>query len=355
MKQRPTAMSIAAPLRKIRPWAVAAGAFLAGLCLAGSASAQDSKQASKKADAIPFPTDPASWIGSPPLTAEMLQGKAAVLWFYEENCPKCRGKWPSLFEVAKKFEGKPLLFIAVNSGNPRSEVEKYLRATNVDWPTIVDPDRRFEKAVARETISLENIYQMRVLLPDGRVVAGDWSDFEGSAEAAAKNAKWKIDPAGMPAVLKGAWTSIELGDYTTPAALVKRSLASGKPDVKAAAEKLNLVAQEQIAVRVQEAKSADAAELKWEAYKGYTGVATQFKGYDLPPEVAARQKELGAEAEVKGQIAALKLLESIKKQLANSAQNVRNRAKAQLEKLVADQPTTDAAEEAKTILAQLGA
>lgn len=344
-------MTFAATLRKQRPWAFAAGAFLAGVCWAASAAAQDSK----KPNEIPFPTDPASWIGSPPLTAEMLKGKAAVLWFYEEDCPKCRGKWPSLLEVAKKLEGKPLLFIAVNSGNPRSEVEKYLRATNVNWPTIVDPDRRFEKAVARETISLENIYQMRVLMPDGRVVNGDWSDFEGSAEAASKNAKWKIDPAGMPASLKGAWTSIELGDFTTPAALVKKSLASGKAEVKAAAEKLNLVAQEQIAVRVKEAKSADAADLKWEAYKGYLSVATQFKGYDLPPEVAARQKELGAEAEVKGQIAALKLLETIKKQLAASAPNVRNRAKAQLEKLAADQPTTDAAAEAKAILAQLGA
>ena len=32
-----------------------------------------------------LPTDPASWINAPPLSNEMLKGKAAVFIFYEEN------------------------------------------------------------------------------------------------------------------------------------------------------------------------------------------------------------------------------------------------------------------------------
>ena len=42
------------------------------------ASAQDSKQ-------FQMPTDPSVWLNSPPLTTEILAGKAAVLYFYEET------------------------------------------------------------------------------------------------------------------------------------------------------------------------------------------------------------------------------------------------------------------------------
>lgn len=45
-----------------------------------SASAQ---QAKRTADVLP--TDAEHWLNSPPITAEMLKGKAAVLWFYEET------------------------------------------------------------------------------------------------------------------------------------------------------------------------------------------------------------------------------------------------------------------------------
>jgi hypothetical protein len=39
----------------------------------------------KKRTAAVLPADVASWLNSPPITAEMLQGKAAVLWYYEES------------------------------------------------------------------------------------------------------------------------------------------------------------------------------------------------------------------------------------------------------------------------------
>ena len=45
-----------------------------------SASAQSAK---RTADVLP--TDAALWLNSPPITAAMLKGKAAVLWFYEES------------------------------------------------------------------------------------------------------------------------------------------------------------------------------------------------------------------------------------------------------------------------------
>ena len=50
------------------------------LLLSQTAFAQ---RAARTSDALP--TDEGSWLNSPPITAEMLKGKAAVLWFYEET------------------------------------------------------------------------------------------------------------------------------------------------------------------------------------------------------------------------------------------------------------------------------
>lgn len=33
----------------------------------------------------PFPTDPSAWLNGPPITMAMLEGKAAVLYFFEEG------------------------------------------------------------------------------------------------------------------------------------------------------------------------------------------------------------------------------------------------------------------------------
>ncbi len=34
---------------------------------------------------LKFPSDPAAWLNAPPISAEMLKGKAALLYFYEET------------------------------------------------------------------------------------------------------------------------------------------------------------------------------------------------------------------------------------------------------------------------------
>lgn len=307
-----------------------------------------------KAPNVPFPAQATSWVGSPPLSASMLEGKAALLWFYEEGCPSCRAKWPPMLASAKKFEGKPIVFIAVNSGNSRNEVEGYLRDVGCNWPTIVDEDRSFEKAVGVPEVSLQNIYQMRLILADGRVMVGNSGDFEGMANKALEGAKWKVDPADIPLALKPAWQGIEMGSYASAAALVKKSLTSPKADVKAAAEKLNDAVKDRIEGLMTAAKKAEEAGQKWPAYKSYSSIAADFKGYDIPADVAAKVKELSGDTAVKTELAAFKTLEGAKKSLGATSAVARKRGVNQLEKLVADQGTTEAAQEAKSILTHVG-
>src|SRR4051794_34821792 len=86
-----------------------------------------------------LPNDPAAWLNSPPLTTQALKGKGVVLWFFEEQCPTCRGKWAGMYELAKRYEGQPVVFIAVNSGNSPLEIAQYARDVKLTWPIIVDP------------------------------------------------------------------------------------------------------------------------------------------------------------------------------------------------------------------------
>ena len=141
-----------------------AAAALAALCSCHVALAQES------ADLLPG--DAASWINSPPLSAETLKGKGVFLWFYEEQCPNCRAKWPGLYDLAKKYEHDPIVFIAVNSGNSRGAIEQYAKSVDLAWPTIVDTARQTERRWFDKRISLENIHQVGLILPSGQKTLG---------------------------------------------------------------------------------------------------------------------------------------------------------------------------------------
>src|SRR5215475_14011153 len=93
---------------------------LLGACLGFSDWSARRAGAAEAAELLP--SEAAVWLNSPPLTVDALKGKGVFLWFFEETCPTCRGKWPGLYELARRFEGQPVVFIAVNSGNSPVEV-----------------------------------------------------------------------------------------------------------------------------------------------------------------------------------------------------------------------------------------
>ena len=37
------------------------------------------------AQEVPLPENPSAWLNSPPITSQILEGKAALLYFYEES------------------------------------------------------------------------------------------------------------------------------------------------------------------------------------------------------------------------------------------------------------------------------
>lgn len=302
--------------------------------------------------AAEFPASPAQWINATPISRADLAGKAALLWFFEEDCPRCRAKWPELIETAKEFEGKPIVFIAVNSGSSRQEIEQYVRQSRIPWPVVVDPNREFEKAVGLNEISLQNIYQVQLLMPNGEFRSGRWSDLKGSAEQALANASFKVDPESIPAALRSAWADVEFGRYSKAAVSIKRSLNSSDAEIKAAAEKLHGYIQSEIEATLKAAAQAKADNETWTAYRLYQAVLEQFGDYDLPSDVRSEVKQLTQDAAVREELTRQKQLELAIKQVRGRSVTLRKRGFASL-KRIAESGAGDAAEKAKAILSQL--
>lgn len=325
------------------------GALLTSLIVAGVAAGP----AAAADETFRLPDQPAAWVNSPPISLSALKGKAAVLWFFEEQCPNCKKKWPALQSAAKQFEGKPIVFIAVNSGNSRFEVEQYAREVGLKWPVIVDPMRQFEQLCEMKEISLQNIYQLGMILPDGRFQHGNFNDIPGSANKALEGAAWKVDPASVPPALKSAWLAVEFGNPAAGASVVKKGLNSPKADIQAAAGKLHEAVQTEAQESLKLAEQWVEGNGPWEAYKVYAGVKERFAGYDLPTDVAAKMKELETDSKVKNEVAANKALEAAAKMLRSNSASTQRSAVTRLKKLVSDYANTEAAAQAQQYLTKL--
>ncbi|MBL9081772.1 MAG: TlpA family protein disulfide reductase [Planctomycetales bacterium] len=304
-------------------------------------------------DAVQLPSSPAAWINSPPLTNEMLAGKAAYFYFFEETCPSCIRRWPEIFAAAKKFEGKPVVFIAVNSGTPRADLQPYVNDVGLKWPVIVDTDRSFEKALGVSEINLQNIYQAQGLMPDG-TWQGSTYDLESGVPSLLTDAKWRVDPVEVPDVLKPAWVQVEFGNFASAALLVKRNLSSPKADVKAAAEKLLAAVMKELENQVAAAKSADDGGQKWNAYKGYSAVVVKFKGYEVPAAAHDAVRTLATDPAVRNELAAQKLWETAARQLSPAGPPSKAAA-AQLQRIVTQHPDTEAGRRAQAALERTAA
>ncbi len=209
---------------------------------------------------------PAQWLNSPPVTAEQLRGKLVVLYFFEEDCPRCRAAWPEKLDLAKKYADQPVIFVGVNSGTAPGELQTYLREVKIPWPTIVDFDRTFEALADVGEISLENISQLAVITPQGQLVRGAWNDWEGTIARNLGDAHWRVNPSDIPDGLKPVWQSLEVGDFGSALAGLARSKKFKDERSLAAIEKINAAIGQEFDDQLAAAQASDP--IAW------TGVGT---------------------------------------------------------------------------------
>ncbi|HBJ34490.1 MAG TPA: hypothetical protein DDZ51_06945, partial [Planctomycetaceae bacterium] len=247
---------------------------------------------------LELPPSSGAWINSEPISLAGMRGKSIVLYFFEEGCPRCRDKWPSVMAASQQMQGKPVMLVAVNSGNPPTTVARYVRENNISIPVIVDTTRTLEQAAGVGTISLQNIYQAATIGPQGSVRPANAQDLLSSLQEAAVESTWNIDPATIPAALMPLWQQIEFGNFAGTGKLVARRLQDRKPEIKQAAETLNAYAKQQIQDRVEQAAEATANDSQWLAYQIKQSLNTEFAGYELPETLAKELAELEKDASI---------------------------------------------------------
>ncbi len=155
-----------------------------------------------------------------------------------------------------------------------------------------DVDRTFETEHLKMVISLQNIHQGMVVTPSGDIhqINSDDAGLASGATSELPNAKWKMDPKDIPAILKKAWMSLEFGQTSQAVVTIKQALGATDAGVKAAAAKLEVVVKEDLTKRMADAAAKVTANAKWEGYKLYEFVTLNYKPY---PEAAKANAEMG--------------------------------------------------------------
>jgi len=293
---------------------------------------------------------PRVWVNSDPVSLESLRGKAVFLYFYEETCPSCKGKWPSIIETASKYEDEPIVFIAVNSGTSKAAVEQYAQSVQLPWPVIVDTDRSFERKCDVGEISLQNTMQSSYVTAGGELARGDWSDMDGTIHRALEGAKWNVDPARIPADLRPLWRNLEFSHFADSRAALAKVLASRKPDIKKAAQALSDSVDQRIEHDLATADESKEEGHKLVAYERYGAIAEKFAGYPAAAPAVAARRELAKDPALKKEIAALKQFEKQRDLTASPKPAVRDKALAVIQRIVDEQPDSEAARLGRELL-----
>jgi thiol-disulfide isomerase/thioredoxin len=234
-------------------------------------------------------------------------GKVVVLYFYEQQCPSCRGTIPEKNKWLEDYKGKPVRFIAVGAGDTTADVQKYIVGTKFQLPVTPDPLSLLEKSWGF-TISLKNIWQTRVIRPDGTLAGyrvGDEAFEQVLASASWKYARDDYDPALLPVLDRFEW-----GDPDGGAKLLKSAKRSSKKPLAESAAKFAAVLEAESQMLLDEA-SAEIESDPVTAYDKLTRVASLMEGEELAKQAQEKLKTLKSNEAVKNELAARKMLEQL--------------------------------------------
>jgi peroxiredoxin len=235
-------------------------------------------------------------------------GKVVVLFFYEQDCPTCRGKIPERNEVVKQFQGKPVKFFAVAAGDTLQQAKSYAGGTKLAMPVFADSLSLMEKRYG-QTISLQNLYQFRVIGPDGKV--SGYRMEAGDIEKALEKVKPKYDPEAYHAKLRPIVEQLEWNQYPAGMKALKGMLKNKDKEVAESAAKLMDAARDQGKAWLSEAEEKKKSEDPVAAYDLYTKTVNAFGTDDPGKKATEAMKDLKKNDAVKKELDARKMYDRL--------------------------------------------
>jgi peroxiredoxin len=249
------------------------------------------------------------------------KGKLVVLFFYEKDCPRCRGEIPERNKVVDQFQDKPVVFIAVGPNDTLADVRGYINGTHLKLTTFADTLGVMEGRYGFH-ISLQNIYQFRYIGPDGNLIM-DYSILSPEVvERALAKVKWKYRDSGYDPKLNNAIMLLEYNQYKQGLQALKPYL-KGKTPAAASAQKLYDAVKEEGKQWLEEADAAKETDPA-KAYDLYAKVSAAFVGDDLAKTADDNLKKLKTDKAVQDELAARQMYDALYNVMGRAT--ARNRA-----------------------------
>jgi hypothetical protein len=202
--------------------------------------------------------------------------------------------------LVKAMQGKPVKFLAIMANATAAEAA--VTQQQLAMPIYVDNLGIMQKRYGQK-ISLQNIWQMRIVGPDGKIVANNMT--KEVLEKALTKVEGKYLGQEYDAKLGTALEAFEWGQYGAGMKLLTPARKSTNKDLAASAKKLYEVVKTQGEEWKSDADSAAESD-PVKAYDLYSRVATVFTGDELGKSAAEPLKKLVKDKAVSAELAARK-------------------------------------------------
>ena len=322
------------------------GSFAAALFTVGGSALASESAATRTPD---FP--PGVFSDNNRYSLENMEGKVAVLFFYEADCPGCRGKIPERNAVVKQFEGKPVKFFAIGPGDTFADVVTYNRGTKLAMPSFADTMGVMQKRYDID-ISLRNIYQFRVIGPDGKIV-GQVMDVP-TIERALAGAKWKYKDGGYDPKLNAIVDALEWGQYEQAMRALKVATKSSPKSVAESATKLYDVMKAEGKTWLEAAEAAKESE-PVKAYDLFARTSACFAGDELAKTADAGLKALKTNKAVVAELAARNAYNGLSVAMTKAGPNAKPQLATAVQSIAKKYADTPTGQKAAALATELGA
>jgi peroxiredoxin len=286
---------------------------------------------------------------------EKLRGRVVVLFFYEQRCPSCARKIPDRNKIVEQFRDDPVTFIAIAAGDSSSDAAAYIKRTKLAMPVFADKLSMMEK-LYKTQISLNNIYQFRVIDPEGNIV-GYTMDAPTINEALAKVkpsvASKAYNPDDYDAALKPVVERLNIGNHEDAMKGLSRLLRDRDETVKASAKVLNEAVLAQAKGWVEEADQLVDTD-PFEARSLYTKASDLFPRESFAKDVRKKLTLLKSNQTIKDESSARKMYVKVLKAIDKMKPEQTPELIAYLKKIFEDYPDTPTGNRCAKMAANLG-